>query len=306
MTSTSKTSTYRSGFVPIAGRPNVGKSTLINAFLGQPVAAVSPRPQTTQRQQLAILTVPDAQIIFVDTPGLHTPRHRLGEQMNAAAQAAIEDGDLILVLFDLTVPPTDEDIQVRDALLELTSPPPMLMALTKLDLVPADRLADRCAVFQALLPEVDAVTVSAHQPETLTNLVDAIRQRLPEGPQYYPEDELTTTYARDIAAEFIRAACLRQLREEVPYCIAVRVDEYKEREKGAYIAATLFVERDSQKGIVIGSKASMLRSIGTMARKEIEAMLEQKVFLDLRVKVMKNWRNDPAALSRFGFSVADS
>ncbi|MBN2555882.1 MAG: GTPase Era [Anaerolineales bacterium] len=297
---------FRSGFVPIAGRPNVGKSTLINALLGQPIAAVSPRPQTTQRQQLGILTLPDAQIVFVDTPGLHKPRHKLGEQMNISAQAAIADGDLVLVLFDLTAPPGDEDIQVRDALLALDPAPPMLMALTKLDLVPEDRLADRRTVFQALLPDVEVVAISTFRPESLTGLIEKILERLPEGPQYYPEEELTATYEREIAAELIRAASLRLLREEVPYCIAIRIDDFKDRGEGAYIGATLFVERDSQKGIVIGSGGAMLRNIGTMARKDIEAMLQKKVFLDLHVKVMQNWRNDPGALKRFGYISSDS
>jgi len=306
MANTTKASTYHSGFVPIAGRPNVGKSTLINALLGQPIAAVSPRPQTTQKQQLGILTLDEAQIIFVDTPGIHKPLHKLGEQMNAAAREAIEDGDLVLILFDLSSPPGDEDLQLRDALLALDPAPPMLMALTKLDLVPEDRIADRRAVFQALLPDVPLLMVSIHQPETLRALTESIVGRLPEGPQYYPDDNITMTYARDIAADLIRAACLRKLHQEVPYCIAVRIDEFKERNNGTYIAATLFVERDSQKGIVIGRGGSMLRNIGVEARTTIERALHGKLYLDLHVKVMKNWRNDAEALKRFGYIRSDA
>ena len=306
MTKQTDSSTYHSGFVPIAGRPNVGKSTLINALLGQPIAAVSPRPQTTQKQQLGILTMDNAQVIFVDTPGIHHPVHKLGEQMNAAAKEAIEDGDLVLVLFDLSAPPGEEDLQLRDSLLALDPAPPMLVALTKLDLVPEDRLSDRRAVFQALLPDTPVLTVSTRLPDTLTTLIDAIVERLPEGPRYYPEEDITTTYSRDIAADIIRAACLRLLHQEVPYCIAVRIDEFKERTNGLYIAATLFVERDSQKGIVIGKGGSMLRSIGTEARKEIEDALQTRLYLDLHVKVMKNWRNDVEALKRFGYIRSDT
>ena len=294
---------HRSGFVAIAGRPNVGKSTLINAFLGQPVAAVSPRPQTTRHRQLGILTLPTTQAIFIDTPGIHKPRHKLGEQMNANALEVLEDADLLLVMFDLSRFPTEDDQRVADRIKALNPSPPTLVVLNKIDLVPPDELINRQAAFKTLLPDIEMYAISSTRGDNRDQLLQHILKQLPSGPRYYPEEEVTDTYQRDIAADLIRAAGLKLLRDEVPHCIAIRIDEYKERnQQGAYIAATLFVERESQKGIVIGKGGSMLRKIGTMARQDIEAMSGRKVYLELRVKVLSGWRNDERALKRMGFS----
>ena len=293
-------SDHKSGFVAVAGRPNVGKSTLINALLGQIVAAVSPKPQTTQRRQLGILTTENAQVIFVDTPGIHEPLHKLGERMNTEAVNSLADADLILVIFSLRIPPTDDDRRVAERIQEHHKKTAILAALNKMDLVEPDALLERVAAFETLLPDVEMIPLSATSGENRHKLLERIIYQLPEGPQYYPLDQITDLHEREIAVDLIRAAALRNLRNEVPHAIAVRIDEYKDRNNhGAYIEATLFVERESQKGIVIGKGGNMLREIGSSARKAIEALTGRKVYLKLRVKVLKNWRNDPNALKRF-------
>lgn len=294
---------HKSGFVALAGRPNVGKSTLLNHLIGQQIAAVSPRPQMTRQKQLGILTRPEAQIIFMDTPGLHLPIHKLGEYMNAEALATLRDCDLILVLFDLNYPPSKEDEKVIESIADLGDELPVLAALNKVDLVPENELPDRRKLFIELIPDVEAITISAAEERNLEALLTAILARLPQGPRFYAMETITDTYERDIAADLIRAAGLEYLRKEVPYSIAVRIDNYTERnEHGAYIEATIFVERDSQKGIVIGQGGKMLKRIGTRARKAIEMVTGRKVYLQLRVKVLPGWRNDDSALQRFGFS----
>ena len=296
---------HRSGFVAIAGPPNVGKSTLINHLLQQQIAAVSPRPQTTRRRQLGIMTLPEAQIIFVDTPGIHEPHHRLGEQMNLEALEILSDADVVLAMFDYQVPPSEDDRRLAEHLKARDRETTVLAVLNKLDLVPADRLAERRAAYRALLPDAEWFEVSALTGEKVPALLDRIIASLPEGPQYYPPEQITDAFERDISADLIRAAGLHFLQQEVPHSLAVRIDRFEERnENGAYIEATIFVERDSQKGIVIGKGGRMLKRIGTRARQEIEAVTGRKVYLELRVKVMPGWRDDENALKRFGFRVS--
>jgi GTP-binding protein Era len=293
---------HRSGFVAVIGRPSVGKSTLINAYLGQTIAPVSPRPQTTRRRQLGILTLPEAQVIFIDTPGIHVPRHKLGEVMNAAAEEALRDADVLLVIFDLTHTPTPEDERVAEILRDLHPKAPVLVALNKTDDVPPSRLTARQSAFQSLIPQGQAFVVSALRGDGRAELLERLIALLPPGPRYYPPDTITDAYERTIAAELIRAAAMHLLRDEVPHGISVRIDEYTERnEHGAYIVATLFVERESHKPIVIGRGGAMLRKIGTRARQEIETMSGRKVYLEIRVKVEAGWRDDENALKRFGF-----
>ena len=292
---------FKSGFVAVVGRPNVGKSTLINAFVGQKIAAVSPKPQTTRLNQLGILTDENAQIVFVDTPGIHQPKHALGKGMNAAAQDALIDADVVLWLVDFSENPHAEDRIISERLKGIKT---VIQALNKIDLVKDnDALADKRSLFQELLPSAEQIMISAVEGTGFDALREGVLTYLPEGSPLYPEDQITDLYEREIAADLIREAALNNLRDEVPHAIAIRVDEYKERdETGAFIAATIFVERDSQKGIVIGRQGSVLKAIGTAARKAIEAMSGRKVFLDLRVKVKKNWRTDPAFLKQMGYS----
>jgi GTP-binding protein Era len=293
---------FKSGFVAVMGKPNVGKSTLINSLLGQKVAAVSPRPQTTRKRQMGILTLDEAQIIFVDTPGVHQPRYKLGENMNQQASETLQDCDLILIVVDVSQTPDEEDQMLADLILNLNRPIPSLMALNKVDKIEAEALDEYRQAYRDMLPEAETMVVSATRGDNLKELIEKIMELLPEGPLFFPENQITDLYEREIAADLIREAALRILREEVPHGIAVRIDQFKERNQhGAYIEATLFVEKESHKGIVIGKGGSMLKKIGTIARKEIESMSGRKVFLRLRVKVRKNWRNDERVLRWFGF-----
>lgn len=294
---------YKSGFVSVLGRPNVGKSTLINRLVGMKIAAVSAWPQTTRRRQMGILTQDDAQIIFIDTPGIHKPLHKLGEWMNKEAVETLEDCDVILVLADVSQPPGEEDRMIAERLSGSKRKLPILLALNKIDLIDLSTQEYHKSAFGTLLPGAVSISISATRGDNLELLLSIIKDHLPVHPPFFPEDQITDLYEREIVADLIRESALLHLRAEVPHSLAVRIDEYKERQDGnIYIAATLFVERESQKGIVIGQGASMLKKIGITARQEIERILETgDIYLDLRVKVRKNWRNDESALRLFGF-----
>jgi len=296
---------FRTGYIAIIGRPNVGKSTLVNALLGQKIAAVSPKPQTTRKRQLGILTTDKYQLIFVDTPGLHSARHKLGEFLNQEAEESIDGMDVILWLVDVSVKPTEEDKQISLLLSKLPRRTTLVLAANKMDLVPAEALTLRLAAYQALV-RMDAkdISISAAQNQNLDELIELLVSLSPFRAPEYDEEQVTDSYERDIAADLIREACLHKLREEVPHGVGVRVDEFSERDNGMlYIAATIFVERNSQKGILIGEGGQMMKAIGSSARKEIEDMGGRKVFLELRVKVLKDWRNDENALQRFGYKI---
>lgn len=298
---------HRSGFVAVIGRPNVGKSTLMNQLLGHKVAIVSPRPQTTRTCIRGILTRPDAQIIFVDTPGLHKPLHKLGEVMVAAAASAIPDADVVLFVVDVSVMPTEEDRMIAQMIRQQTSNP-VILVLNKMDLLPPERVKPHTEAYWALVPDYAGWMMTiATEAVNLDKLLDMVITHLPEGPRYYPGDLVTDQTEREIAAELIREQVLRFTREEVPHSVAVVVEEYKEREAGGVsIAATIYVEKESQKGILIGAGGQMLRRIGTAAREEMERMVGGKVYLDLWVKVNKNWRRDLQRVRRMGYIAPDS
>ena len=293
---------HRSGFIAVIGHPNVGKSTLLNALLGQKIAAVSPRPQTTRKRQLGILTLAHAQLIFVDTPGIHNAKHKLGEFLNQEAQEALDGVDLILWLVDASTHPTDEDANISTLLKSVSPRTPRMLVLNKIDLVQPDDLSAREKEYAEQMSNASVMRISAGQRLGLGELLEALIQAVPEREAEYPEEQITDLYEKEIAGDLIREACLIKLRDEVPHGMAIRIDEFKERDNGmAYIAATIFVERESQKGIVIGESGKMLKAIGSAARKEIEEMGGHRVFLELRVKVSKDWRNDPNMLKQLGY-----
>jgi GTP-binding protein Era len=298
---------FRSGYVAIIGRPNVGKSTLVNALLGQKIAAVSPKPQTTRKRQLGILTEEQYQLVFVDTPGIHNVRNKLGNFLNQEAQESLTSVDVVLWLVDSSVKPTDEDKQIGQLLGKLPRRTPLVIAANKMDLIPAEALTRNLEAYQASV-EKDSkdISISATHGSHLNELVELLVSLSPFRAPDYDEEQITDSFERDIAADLIREACLNHLRDEVPHGVGVRIDEFKERDNGMlYIGATIFIERESQKGILIGEGGSMMKSIGSAARKEIEEMGGRKVFLELRAKVLKDWRNNENAMQRFGYRISN-
>jgi GTP-binding protein Era len=302
---------HRSGFVAVVGKPNVGKSTLMNAYLGQKIAIVSPKPQTTRNRLLGILTlerergdVADGQIVFEDTPGIHQPLHKLGEYMVETAISAIPDADLVLFLVDASQPPGDEDRRIA-AILRERGDMPVLLVLNKADLLPPEQIEPQVEAYR-VLGEFDGwFLISALRGDSRDRLLQETVERLPYGPRYYPEEQITDQQLRFMAAELIREQVLRHLREEVPHSIAVIVQDFKERSDDlTYVGANIFVERDTQKGIILGRGGSMIKRIGADARREIEDLLGTKVYLELWVKVKKKWRKDEQELRRLGYAVS--
>ena len=294
----------KSGFISIIGRPNVGKSTLVNAFLGQKVAPVTPKAQTTRRRQMGILTTDEYQLVFLDTPGIHKPHHKLGEFLNQEAEQAMQDVDVILWLVSALEEPTDEDRQIAAMLAQIKRRAPLIVALNKIDMINPEDVPARLAVYGDLVKNAGLFALSATRGEGRDELLRVLIDKMPVREPEFDEEQVTDFYEREIASELVREACLIHLRNEVPHGVNVRIDEFTERgESGAHIAATVFVERESQKGIMIGEGGSMLKKIGTTARQEIESMSGRKIFLELRVKVEKDWRDDESALRRFGYKI---
>jgi GTP-binding protein Era len=314
---------HRSGYITVIGRPNAGKSTLMNQLLGQKIAIVSPKPQTTRNQLLGILTLPSemypdlppAQVVFIDTPGIHLPRHKLGQYLVEAAQRAIPDADVIVWLVDATEPPGEEDHLVAGAITEsqkavqAAGEPaiPVVLALNKADLLsPEARVEQLAEPFLALYPANDTLLISATRGDNRDALLQRLVEHLPLGPRYFPEDQVTDQQTRFIAAELIREAALDVLHQEVPHSLAVVVTEFKPRsEEMTYISANLIIERQSQKKIVIGEKGQTLKKIGQLARPQIEELVETRVYLDLWVKIRPKWRKNENELRWLGYTFKD-
>ncbi len=307
---------HRSGYVAVVGKPNVGKSTLVNALIGHKVAIVSPKPQTTRRRILGILTRPEAQILFLDTPGIHEPKQALNRYMMREVQAALTDCDVILLVTDVSRPPSDEDRRVAERISRL--PQPKLLAMNKADLLDPRRVVEHVAAHEALLPEQPdadesrsresaadifmprtAMLTSGVRGDNLEKLLSMLLAVLPHGPRYFPAGQVTDQHEFIMVAELIREQALRFLEQEVPHSVAVAVDDWQRRPNGVlYIAATIYVERDSQKGILIGKGGHMLKKIGTAARQEIERALGSKTYLELWAKVRPGWRRDERLVAR--------
>ncbi|MBO5167500.1 MAG: GTPase Era [Phascolarctobacterium sp.] len=292
---------HYSGFAAIVGRPNVGKSTLTNGLIGEKIAIMSDRPQTTRNKIMCILNTDNAQIMFLDTPGIHKPHHKLGEYMVRTAESTLKEVDVILFVIDVSEKRGAGENYILELLQKVKTP--VILVANKID-----KLQDKSKLFNiineytALYNFAAVVPVSALEDKEFPGLVEEITKHLPEGPDYFPDDMITDQPERVIAAEMIREKVLLSTRDEVPHSIAVEVDEFKVREnEDVYIRATIFVERDSQKGIVIGAKGSLLKKIGQQARRDIEALLGCKVFLELWVKVKADWRNKDKALKQFGY-----
>ncbi len=289
---------FHSGFVTVVGRPNVGKSTLVNRLVGQKVAIVSDKPQTTRNRILAVVNPPQGQIVLFDTPGIHKPMHRLNERMVEAAVRSLEQVDLAVWVVDVTEGYGPGDRFVRDLLKKAGRP--VILAINKVDRVAKGRVLPAIEQYRHLLDFAEVVPLSALTGDNVDVLQQLILARLPEGERLYPEEFLTDLPERFFVAEMVREQILRLTRQELPYSTGVVIDSFKEEAEIVRIEASILVERDSQKAIVIGRGASMLKSIGTAARKEIEAFLGAKVFLGLFVKVRERWREDAGILDEMG------
>lgn len=293
---------HYSGFAAIVGRPNVGKSTLTNHLIGEKIAIMSDRPQTTRNKIMCIMNTDNAQIMFLDTPGIHKPHHKLGEYMVRTAESTLKEVDVILFVVDASEKRGAGEEYITELLQKVKTP--VILVVNKIDkLQDKDKLFRIIDFYSKTYDFAAIVPVSALEDEEFPGLVAEITKHLPEGPAYFPDDMITDQPERVIAAEMIREKILLLTRDEIPHSIAVEVEEFKERDNDdVYIRATIFVERDSQKGIVIGAKGSLLKKIGQQARADIEGLLGCKVFLDLWVKVKADWRNKDKALKQFGYN----
>ncbi len=300
-TSTHAYDNFKSGFVAIVGAPNAGKSTLLNRMLGQKIAITSKKPQTTRNRILGVLDRPQAQLIFLDTPGIHRAEKLLNVRIVDVALAALADADVALVMLDVATPNSDAETYLIEKLGTVATP--TVLALNKIDLIAKPELLamidhwSKSHAFQAIVP------ISAEKGDQVDALIDTLVRLMPAGPPFYPPGSLTDMSERFIAAEMIREKAFRLTGEEVPYAVAVTIEAFKEEKNGRLIAidATLHVERDSQKGILIGKGGRKLKEIGEAARKEIERMVGTQVFLKLFVRVQKNWSRDAKALERLGY-----
>lgn len=295
---------HRAGFVSLVGRPNVGKSTLLNRLLGQKIAIVSPKPQTTRNRIRGIRTRPDAQVVYVDTPGLHPPRGKLGRLLAAATAQAMEEVDAVVLVADATAPVEAEGAEVFEALRAVAAP--VVLGLNKIDLVPdKSRLLPVLEAYAARHAFRELVPISAADGTGVDRLEAVLVTLLPLGPPLYPPDAVTDQPETFFVAETVREKLFLETQQEVPYASAVRVEELVDRGSGGplYVRAEIFVERPSQKAIVIGAGGATLRRIGQAARRDLEAFFGVRLYLDLRVRVRKAWRQDDRALRELGYQL---
>lgn len=285
----------RAGIVTVVGKPNVGKSTLLNRIVGEKLSITSPKPQSTRDRVVGIRTADDSQMVILDTPGLLNPKYPLQESMRSTAHRALDDADVIVYLADASEgppPPLNEAAQLARPVKA-----PVIVALNKSDIIQGARREE-------LERDANTAVVSALTGDGVPELLKKITQHLPESPFLYPEDEVSTLPVRFFVAEMIRETVLEQLHDEVPYSVAVQVEEYREDRSPLYIRAVIYVERESQKAIIIGNKGTQIKKLGEVSRKKIESFVGSKIYLDLWVKVLANWRKNPGSLSRFGYQLA--
>lgn len=291
---------FKSGFAALVGRPNVGKSTLMNKFIGQKLAIMSDKPQTTRNKISGVLTGEDYQIVFLDTPGIHKPKHKLGEYMVQVAYNTFREVDVILYLTEATnkgVGPGDN--YIIEQLKGISTP--VILVINKIDLVEKDALLPLISAFSELKDFAEIVPVSALTGANMPELLESIQKYLPEGPKYYPDDMISDQPEGFVMAELVREKMLELTRDEIPHSVAVEIEEVRERKGTVYVRVVIYVERESQKGIIVGKGGQMLKEVGALARKDIENLLGSKVFLDLWVKVKKDWRNKELILRNFGY-----
>ncbi|GAA0602207.1 GTPase Era [Virgibacillus siamensis] len=291
---------YKSGFVAIVGRPNVGKSTFMNNVIGQKIAIMSDKAQTTRNKIQGVLTEQDAQLIFIDTPGIHKPKHRLGDFMVKIAEDTLNEVDAVLFMINANEGYGRGDQYILDRLQQINRP--VFLIINKIDLIHPEEVFSLIEQYKDKYDFAEIIPISAREGNNVSHMLDVLKKYVPEGPQYYPEDQITDHPERFIISELIREKALQLTREEVPHSIAVVMENIEERESDAvYIQATIITERKTQKGIIIGKRGSMLKNIGKDARKDIESLLGSKVYLDLWVKVQKDWRNKQSQLRELGF-----
>ncbi|CAM5574507.1 GTP-binding protein Era [Niallia circulans] len=291
---------HKSGFISIIGRPNVGKSTFLNRVIGQKIAIMSDKPQTTRNKVQGVLTTDDAQLIFIDTPGIHKPKHRLGDFMMKVAQNTLKEVDLILFMVNAEEGFGKGEEFILEKFQSVKTP--IFLVINKIDTIHPDQLFAIIESYKEKYPFKEIVPISALEGNNVETLLTQIKKYLPEGPQFYPADQVTDHPERFIVSELIREKALHLTREEIPHSLAVVIEKMERKSNDVInVMATIIVERDSQKGIIIGKQGSMLKEIGKRARTDIENLLGNKVYLELWVKVQKDWRNKMTQLRDFGF-----
>ncbi len=298
---------FRSGFVAVFGRPNVGKSTLLNAILGEKLAIVSPRPNTTRRQQLGIHTSDSSQIVFIDTPGINRPRQQMDKFMAASADRALHDADALLWVVDVSERPGGGDRFIARRIAETLDKKPAVIAMNKMDLLKPKYVLENTAAYAELMPHAEWMLTTATRKDNIEELLGMLAQTLPEGEVIYNEELFTTSSVRDMAAELVRETALEHLREEIPHGLGVQIDEFDESNAPGLtrVYATVYLEQDRHRRIFIGKKGEMLKTISSESRKKMEDLVGGKVYLEIFVKILQEWRNKEKLVRDMGYRIED-